>query len=342
MKEGEYLLTPRQQEILYLIVSLYGKLEEPVGSKTLLRESLMPISPATVRNEMVVLEKNGYLIKAHTSSGRIPSVEGYRYYVEHIIDQDYHEDMIDDASFAQLINNKHYNPLQLAQLTADILVSLTGYTAVVLGQDQEAHHLAEFKLVMLNERRYLSIIITNFGKIESHVGEFKYEVSKDDLSKITTLINEELSGSLLEDAYQRLKLSIPLLTQRITGYQIDFSQVVEKAMLNIRGHQYYVSGKSNLLEFIELQDSKENIKEIFEIIDGSNTMYQLLEKRQAGINVIFGEDLPIPGLNKINLITGSYINQNQKITIGLFGPTVMSYEKILPMFDMMLKILRVQ
>lgn len=332
------MLTPRQQEILNLIINLYAQFEEPIGSKTLLRESYLKVSPATIRNDMVVLERLGYLMKAHTSSGRIPSKDGYRYHVKAIIE---HEDkelpmLEDDTNFDELTNAKHYSPLQLTQLFANILVSITGHTAVVLGQDMESHYFEEFKLVPIDRSRYIAILMTDKGNIESENIDLKVSLLKEDIPKVVAMINDELQGVVLEDAYQRMKFGIPLVTQRITGYQLDFSPLIEKAMHHIKGHRYYVSGKSNLFDLVDGQTSKDSIKYLFELVDGSREMYQLLEDQQQGIGIKFGYEFLSDSVANINLITGSFVNENQKIVLGLLGPMTMSYEKIIALLEMMI------
>lgn len=331
------MLTPRQQEVLYIIVELYGRFEEPVGSKTLLKESLLKVSPATIRNDMAALEDKGFLTKAHTSSGRIPSTDGYRYYIDYIIEQE-ENSMIDleIESFEALIQARNYSPLELARLSSDLLASLTGYTAMVLGQDQVPHRLEEFKLVPLNKTRYITLLMTDYGKIESDMFELNMPLSSEDITKAAAVVNEELKGVVLEDVYQRMKLSIPLQIQKVIGYQLDFSPVVEKAMHNIKGHRYFVSGKSNIFDLIDSNSSKETIKELFDLVDGSRAMYQLLEARTEKVEVIFGHEFLSDQLSQINLITGSYRNQNQRIIIGLLGPTTMAYERIIPMIDIMI------
>ncbi|TLQ49574.1 heat-inducible transcription repressor HrcA [Ruoffia tabacinasalis] len=338
------MLTPRQQEVLNLIIQLYGQFEEPIGSKTLLRESYLKVSPATIRNDMVVLEQQGLLMKPHTSSGRIPSIDGYRYYIDGIIHQEDKElpFLDDDANFEELTQAKHYSPLQLTQLCADILVSLTGFTAVVLGQNKESHYFEEFKLVPIDRTRYISILMTDKGNIESEQIELKVSLSKDDITKSVEMINDELKGVVLEDTYQRMKLGIPLLTQRLTGYQLDFSPLIEKSMHHIKGHRYYISGKSNLFDLIDGQTSREALKHLFELIDGSREMYHLLEEQEEGINIMFGYEFLADSLANINLLTGSFVNENQKIILGLLGPTTMSYEKVIALLEVMINKLSIQ
>lgn len=331
------MLTPRQQEILNLIIQLYGRFEEPIGSKTLLNESYLKVSPATIRNDMVVLERLGLLIKPHTSSGRIPSQDGYRYYIEQIISQEDRDltKIDENVNFKELLQARNYSPLKLTQLSADILVSLTGFTAVVLGQDLESHYFEEFKLVALDSTRYISIIMTDRGNIESEHINLGIALSQDDITNVCRMINGELNGVELEDAYQRMKLVIPLLTQRITGYQLDFSSLVEKSMHHIKGHHYYISGKSNVFELIEGPTEKDALKHLFELLDGSIEMYKLLEQQPSGIGIKFGHEFLQQSVSNINLVTGSFMKDNQKFILGLLGPSTMAYEKVIALLELL-------
>ncbi|MRI82653.1 heat-inducible transcription repressor HrcA [Aerococcaceae bacterium DSM 109653] len=332
------MLTPRQRQILYLIVRLYSEFEEPVGSKTLLRESLLNVSPATIRNDMVVLEREGLLHKAHTSSGRIPSFSGYRYYVNRLI---HHEDEMrvleeDDNAIAELFHERQVDDLQLAQMAADVLVSLTGYTAVVLGQSNDSHHLKEFKLVYLNEKNLIAIMITDGGRVETQLFVTQYPVTKDIISKTSEIVNQELVGTSIEDVYHRLKLTIPLLTQRAVSYSFDFSPLAEKTLHSLKGRQYHTSGKNNLFDFIDSLTNSEELKDLFTLVDGSASMYQMLENRQAGIEVLFGVDMSPDWVTNLSLVTGKFKRQKQEFTLGLIGPTTMPYHRIIGLMEKMI------
>lgn len=337
------MLTKRQKEILSLIVQLYSRFEEPIGSKTVLRESLLQVSPATIRNDMAVLESQGLLVKPHTSSGRVPSLTAYHYYVSRIMNMEDKRVLDDDDinSLSALIEAKANQPIQSAQLAADIMVSLTNYTVLVLGQDQEAHRLEEFKLVPLNRSDYLAILITDTGRIESEIVNLKYQFTREELDRIVTLVNEELHDVTLEEVYQRMKLSIPLLTQRAVGYQVDFLSLIEKARDNLRGHHYYVSGKDNLFDLMNAQMSKEAFKDILEIVDGSRKMYQVLESCQTGVDVKFGYEF-LKHHPEITMVSGSFAKDNQKIVLAILGPKSMVYERIIPMLDKVIHIIKNQ
>ena len=295
------MLTARQQQILQLIVQLYGQYEEPIGSKTLLQKSLLDVSPATVRNDMLALERIGYLKKAHSSSGRIPSFDGYRYYVDQLIEDQADIQMAkqDSEVIQSIFRDRHFDAMQHAQLAADILVSLTGYTAVVLGESKEQYHLSEFRLIQLSESRIVAIVLTDKGSVESDLVDLPRSLSREDLGRLTQAINQEIVGLSLLEAQQRLKLTLPLLMQRLVGFQVDFSSVITKLMRHLKGR-------------------------LFNLIDGSAEMFQLLEAKQ-GLAV----ELGLGGLADVSLVTSSYQYQAQQVIIGLVGPATMPYQRVL-------------
>ena len=137
---------------------------------------------------------------------------------------------------------------------------------------------------------------------------------------MTQAINQEIVGLSLLEAQQRLKLTLPLLMQRLVGFQVDFSSVITKLMRHLKGRSYYVSGKNNLFDSVEVSD----YKRLFNLIDGSAEMFQLLEAKQ-GLAV----ELGLGGLADVSLVTSSYQYQAQQVIIGLVGPATMPYQRVL-------------
>lgn len=331
MEEVMIMLTPRQKEILFLIVQLYGQYLEPVGSKRLLKESLLKVSPATIRNDMVVLEQEGFLNKAHSSSGRIPSNLGYRYYVDRLIVQEHPIRLLDQdhKAIEQMIDGGDYDAMQLAQLALEMLVNITGYTGFVLGENNEKSYFQEIKIIPLSDNKVITMLVQSNGKIENKLFRLPLSLSEQDIQNVTHLINDELSGSLLEDAYQRLKLSIPLQIQRLIGYQLDFSELVEQALLQQKAHQYIVKGKLNLFDLMESQLNVDAMKNLFQLIDGSKQLYELLEMNPENLSVLFGFEFAPESLSNISIVYIRQVIDNQLITLGLIGPSTMPYDRII-------------
>lgn len=332
-------MTPRQKEVLALIIRLFGLMEEPIGSKTLLAKSKMKVSPATIRNDMSALEKEGMLVKAHRSSGRLPSKEGYRFYVQQLINKDPDiksssakvAKQIEEVDFDEIVNNRRYSPIQTARMSADMLVILTGLTTIVLGQDLETHLFETFRLFALDETHVMALLTTDTGKIQSEIFEIPIELSRQQSAEITEMINEELSGLSLSDAYQRMKLSIPMMIQRMIGVQLDFSPLVQIMQEQVKGHQYFVSGKHEIYNLIQPNLGPQAIKDLLKLVDGSSDIYRLLEEQNEGVSVLFGHELNPKSLSHVNLLTSTYQSDQQKISIGLIGPMTMRYDALIPL-----------
>lgn len=329
------MLTQRQKEVLQLIVELYGRLEEPIGSKTLLKESCLTVSPATIRNDMVALEQEGLLNKAHSSSGRIPSHAGYRYYVERLVlAKDIFELAVEDYNrFHHLLADYYYDPVQVSQLALEMLVNMTGYTGFILRQDNEKHYFHEMKLILLENNKVIAMLLVDSGRVESHLIDLPISLSKIEIDQVSQLINDELKGTLLEDAYQRLKSSIPLQIQRLIGYQIDFSSILEESLTQLKTHQYKVIGKLNIFDLVGHQLDVNALKELFKLVDGSKKMYDLLESGRPGTNVLFGFEFAPESLANISIIYTKYGVGSQEFCLGLVGPSAMDYDRIVSIMN---------
>ncbi|MGX7107526.1 heat-inducible transcriptional repressor HrcA [Hutsoniella sourekii] len=335
------MLTPRQTEVLALIIQLYSRYHEPIGSKTLLNESYLEVSPATIRNDMATLEKAGLLSKAHTSSGRIPSTSGYRYYVAGLIEgQDSEvarEGSEEDQAFNEIFSIKQGDAYQQAQMAADLLVDSSHYTAFVFAQGQDSHSVEKFKFVSLDNHRVIGIILTDKGKVDNYIFQMPSDLSGQALADLADLLNSELKGLILEDAYQRLRFSIPLLTQRVIGYQFDFSALLEKSIHQLKNHAYWVTGKNNLFDLMDQEVRSQDLRYIFELVDGSKLLFDRLESLEAGIDIIFGLDLGPSIQSDLSIVTGTYIKDYRKVTIGLIGPSTMRYTRVIPLMQAMTK-----
>ncbi|MDY0024161.1 MAG: DeoR family transcriptional regulator, partial [Candidatus Izemoplasmatales bacterium] len=156
-------MTKRQEIILKLIVDEYVKSAEPIGSKTLV--DVLNVSSATIRNEMGILEDLGYIEKTHTSSGRVPSEKGYRYYIETIV-KNLDEETDGFFEFEELFNNKESARDELIKEAIDLLSQATNCTAISLGPNAYHSKVKKVQLVPISSHQALILVITNFGYVE--------------------------------------------------------------------------------------------------------------------------------------------------------------------------------
>ena len=240
------MLTNRQQDILRLIIQHYTKTGLPVGSKSLMAAGIKA-SSATIRNDMKALEEAGLLQKTHSSSGRIPSMKGYRYYVDHLLKPTRvakTEMQVIKQSFGQEFHEIN----DIIQRSAEILSSLTSYTAFSLGPDMKDRRLTGFRIVPLNSRQVIAIIVTDQGNVESQVFALPQNVSGADLEKMVRIINDKLVGEPLLTVYQRLRTEIPMILHKYFQTTEGILDLFDLMLGQIFEEKVFVGGRMNMID----------------------------------------------------------------------------------------------
>ena len=199
------MLGKRQNEILKIIVEEYIKSAKPVGSKSIC-ESLN-CSSATVRNEMVYLEDLGYLEKTHISSGRVPSEEGYRYYVENLMRP---KELTGEEvlTLQTILSNSSLELNDAITKSMEIISEMTNYTSLVLGNTSLENRLKKVEVVPITDNSILAIIITDKGHIENKTISISENILVDEIRKMVDLINNLLVGTLLDEINKKLEFEI--------------------------------------------------------------------------------------------------------------------------------------
>lgn len=314
-------LTPRQQQILQLIVKLYGETEEPIGSRTLLNKSLLNVSPATIRNDMMVLEQLGYLMKAHSSSGRIPSFDGYRYYIDQLITHPNEP----KESFLE----GHYDLEQYSVNAADKLSKLSGFPVAVLIQNEKYRRMRDFRINRVDQYQLMASIITDHGHVESQLFELPYALDDEAIEKVEKIIRDELKDLTLDDVYQRMKLTIPLKIQQAISIQLNFAALVKKAIDAHERYYYSVLGKNHLFDLMDPQVPTQAWKTLFALLDGNETWFSFLTKSKNGIDVTFEFESPPYRFKNLSIVTAKQKIGNYIVTFGLVGPSAMPYQRVI-------------
>lgn len=325
------MLTERQQLILKLVIQLYTSDGLPVGSKTLMNAGVKA-SSATIRNDLAALEQKGYLEKTHTSSGRIPSVQGYRFYVDHLLQP---RSMTPaEVSRIKTSFRKDFREINdIIQQSAKILSGLTSYTAFSLGPEINERRLTGFRIVPLNNQQLMAIIVTDKGNVESQIFTIPPSISSSDIEQIVRIINDKLIGEPLITVYHKLRTEIPLILQRYFQSPGSVMDIFEMALSQAFEEKVYVSGKMNLLDF-DLFSDVPSFKSIYSLMDNHDEVVSLIEVPDDGIEIKIGNELEKDELARMSLMTASYqVPGHGKGTIAILGPTNMSYAKMFGLMD---------
>lgn len=332
--------TKRQALILAEIIRLFGQTDQPIGSKTLMESLPIQVSSATIRNEMATLEEEGFLEKTHLSSGRVPSIKGYRYYLDHLLTPA----TVPDNLF-NTINQSftgHFHEIDdLIDQSARILSQLTNYTAISLGPESEAVKLTGFRLVPLDNRNVIAILATNTGDVQSKVYRIPEGLSQDSLETAVRVINDELLGLPLVQVRHRLTTDIPMILTRYMMTPDGFLTLFRDALKQSVADHLHIGGKSKIFDFTEHQDVGE-LKQVYHLLDHEESLNRVLKLSASddsmahSISVRLGPELNNDYLNSYGLITARYhVTGYGQGVIALLGPTSMPYSQLIGVLQLM-------
>lgn len=332
------MLTNRQIAIFKTIVDEFTRTAEPVGSKTLMSMLAIPCSSATIRNEMAELENQGLLEKTHTSSGRIPSSAGYRYYVENLMEKELDEGV--KNSLQKVFKERHYSMDEIVQRSCEILSQMTSLTSVVLGPDSKCQRLQHIQLVPISDRSAVAIFITDHGHTENKTFQFDEKVSVEDIQNCCTILNEKLTGTPISSVVERMQEIQPLLAAHITRHEVLFQAFVN-AFMRFASDNVYCSGQSNMLYQPEFADI-EKLKQLMNMLEDSSVWRQLAN-HDGDLMVRIGSDVndnELLQLDDVAVVASKFkINNDEEGQLMIVGPTRMQYNRVVALMEYMSKVI---
>ena len=320
------MLSERRKELLKLIVEEYIKTANPVGSSLLCDK--LNCSSATIRNEMASLEDMGYLEKTHTSSGRVPSEMGYRYYVDNLMEP---KKMTGEEvlKLQTIFDNKGLVLSDVITRSMEIISEITNCTSLVLGASSAENKLKEVETIPFSDSKVIAIVITDKGHVEHkelNVGK----VSPNEVKKVVELINKLLVGTPLDEVSAKLEFEI----KPIIGNYVKSHEALYQAFYNAFNEFSYKShmhmaGRTKLLDYREF-DSVAKVKEILNKFDDEN-MVKKIEADCNDINVYIGHENNFD--DDVSVIKTKYDISGEEGTIAIIGPKRMDYEKVVSLLN---------
>ncbi|WP_066367897.1 heat-inducible transcriptional repressor HrcA [Neobacillus fumarioli] len=325
------MLTDRQLLILQVIVDDFIRSAQPVGSRSLSKKEGITFSSATIRNEMADLEEMGYLEKTHTSSGRVPSEKGYRYYVDHLLSPQVltkHDISVIKSIFAEKI----FEFEKIIQKSAKILSDLTNYTSIVLGPAVSENKLKKIQIIPLNKDTAVAIFVTDTGHVENRTLSLPASVDASDIEKIVNILNERLTGVPVEDLNDKIYKEVAvLLKQHIHEHDVMLHTLAQLLKVPVT-EKLFFGGKMNMLSMPEFHDITK-IRNLLTIIDQEEWISNL-RNNAKGIHVKIGSENNISAMEECSLITATYSAGDEKLgTIAILGPTRMEYSRVISLLQ---------
>lgn len=328
------MLTERQLLILQVIIDDFIRSAQAVGSRTIAKKEDISFSPATIRNDMADLEEMGFIEKPHTSSGRIPSEKGYRFYVDHLISpSSINEEEL--GTIRSLFDSKIYEIEMVAKKSATLLSEFTNYTTIVLGPELMETRLKQIQIIPLNRDSVVAIIVTDTGHVQHRTLSLPDGLDSSELEKLVNILNEQLKGcpiAELQECVQKELVGI------IKKNLYDHNRVFE-LLTNMFGHGHskaekvFYGGKTNMFSQPEFNDIGK-IRSLLSVIEQESVIYNLFKSTSTGITVKIGQENKMQEMQDCSVITATYSIGNEPMgTIAILGPTRMEYSRVITLLN---------
>ena len=324
-------LGERKEKILNAIIQNYLETGEPVGSRTISKMSDLNLSSATIRNEMAKLEKFGLLEKTHTSSGRVPSQMGYRYYVEHLMVTDL--DLPTKNSLQQVFSERHFSLEEVVDKSCAMLSDMTNLTSIVLGPDGSKQTLQNVQMVPINTKSAVAIIVTDSGHVENKIFTFKQDVTAKDLEVCCDIFNQQLKGTPISEVVVKMEEIKPLMSARISRSEVLFEAFVT-AFMKFATEKVAVHGRSNMLYQPEFSDL-DKLRELMSVLENGDVFHKWTD--QAGnVAIHVGERNEVLQIGDVSVISTKFHCKNdEEGQLMVVGPNRMQYSKVVALMDYM-------
>lgn len=322
-------LTQRQIKVFKAIVEEFTRSAEPVGSHTLMNLLDFTVSSATLRNEMAALEEMGLLEKTHTSSGRIPSSKGYRYYVDHLMVKHIEPKMMN--ALQSIFDARNSSMEEVVRQSCDILSQMTNLTSVALGPDSRFQTLQHITLIPLNERSAVALFVTNHGHTENKTFQFNESVSMNDLTTCCDLLNERLVGVPLNDVVNQMIALQPLLAANVQRHEMLFEAFVN-AFVKFASDQMYCSGQSNMLYQPEFADI-EKLKKMMNILEDSSLWRQIASNDSKTTIRIGNDNSQLLNTDDVSVVASKFKVHEEEGQLMIVGPTRMPYNEVVALME---------
>ena len=309
----------RQKSLLKEIVECYIKEIKPIGSKHLCDK--FKCSSATIRNEMAILEKLGYIEKNHISSGRIPSEAGYRYYVEYLMEP---------------FSNKSLTVSDAIEKCLEIISDITNYTSVSLGKESDENVLRQINIIPLDEVKLVALVCTDKGIVKNKQFSIPKDIRMMEVVKISEIINKMLIGTPLPLVGERLEYDIkPIISKQVEQYEAVYGIFYDAFHDFIHNNEnIHVVGKSKMLNQPEYNEPSE-IKRLISKLEDEEQVRKIEKNDNRDISIYIGSESNFD--DNVTVVKTNYSLGGEEGTIAIIGPKRMEYDRVVAVLNILNK-----
>ncbi|WP_089729171.1 heat-inducible transcriptional repressor HrcA [Candidatus Thiosymbion oneisti] len=337
---GDNQVSERAQHFLKVLIERYIRDGQPVGSRTLSKETGLELSPATVRNVMADLEEMGLVSSPHISSGRVPTDLGYRLFIDSLLTVKRLAEQEVAAMRRQL--NDLGDASTLIERASQLLSGVTRLAGVVMMPRHEHGAFRQIEFLSLSGGRVLAILVTSEGEVHNRVVNTDRSYLPAELEQAANCLNAMFTGQDLHAVRRRLVADMKTTREHMDRVMLQAVEMAQGVVEAAEGtDDCFIAGQTNLMEFNELA-SVERLKQLFDAFTEKSQILHLLDRCIAaeGVQIFVGEESGYQLLDDCSLVTAPYGSDDQVIgVLGVIGPTRMNYPRVIPLVDMTARLL---
>ncbi|MEM9530387.1 MAG: heat-inducible transcriptional repressor HrcA [Pseudomonadota bacterium] len=332
-------LNDRARHLLGVLIRHYIDAGRPLGSKVLAGHSGLDLSPATIRNVMSELEKRGFIHAPHTSAGRVPTVRGYRFFVETMITADAAEQHL-----KRQIQQRLAEPASTTEVIEEVssmLSSLTNFVGVVTVPRRDLFCFHRIEFVPLNDRQVLAIVVLQGGEVQNRVITLNRGYEIRELERAANVFNDEYAGLPFAEIKRRLMDDLVIAQREMDTVMTQAIELAGTALGARASTDVVVSGQNNLIGYDDLSDI-DKLKSLFQAFQEKREMLDLLDRcaEADGVQLFIGSESESDAFESCSLVGAPYRVDGEVVgVLGVIGPTRMAYERVISVVDSTARIL---
>ncbi len=332
--QGGSALSERARCLLSTLVQRHVRDGQPVASRTLLRDSGLDVSPATVRNCLAELERAGYVQSPHTSAGRVPTQLGYRLFVDHLLTYE----PLGQAELATLSRRlRGEDTHHTVDSASDVLAGLTRLAGVASRPRRDVGCVREIRFLRLGSYRVLAILVLNEDEVQNRFIDTERDFSDAELERIGNYLSYQFAGQDLGAVRRQLIADMQLEQAHMDELMRSAMDVATRVLAEREPPDdgYVITGETNLMTFRELSDV-DRLKALFDAFSRKQDILHLLDRclDADGVRVFIGHECGDDAFDGVSLVTSTYSAEDGVLgVLGVFGPTRMAYERVVPIVE---------
>jgi heat-inducible transcriptional repressor len=335
------VLDERAQTLLRILVEKHIRDGQPVGSRTLSRESGLDLSPATIRNIVADLEELGFVSSPHTSAGRVPTIKGYRFFVDTLI-KFTPPTGADFARFSQGLSEVSGDPQALALSVSNLLSAVTSLAGIVTVPRRTQTAVRQIEFLPLSGRRVLAILVVNDREVQNKILNVARDFTADELRKASNYLSDRFGGRSLPEVRDLLLAELKKTRASMNALMIEAIEMAQKVFPESEPErEFVVAGETNLMG-LNHATNVETLKSLFEAFGRQRDLLHLLDQsmKAEGVQIFIGHESGYELLDSYSIVAAPYAGEDDTVgVLGVIGPTRMAYERVIPIVDVTAKLL---